>query len=102
MLSNAYFLAKFRFDAAENEPAKNLQKFANFPNFLEALDLSIRRPPVHPVHARTYGLGRSDLPGPHLRGLVPSERAEPQQHRARKLTVGLEMNTQIVSMSFLK
>ena len=27
MLSNAYFLAKFRFDTAENEPAKNLQKF---------------------------------------------------------------------------
>ena len=30
MLSNAYFLAKIRFDTAENEPAKNLQKFANF------------------------------------------------------------------------
>ena len=26
MLSNAYFLAKFRFHTAENEPAKNLQK----------------------------------------------------------------------------
>ena len=25
MLSNAHFLAKFRFDTAENEPAKNLQ-----------------------------------------------------------------------------
>ena len=25
MLSNAYFLANFRFDIAENEPAKNLQ-----------------------------------------------------------------------------
>ena len=33
MLSNAYFLAKFRFDTAENEPAKNLQNFANVPNF---------------------------------------------------------------------
>ena len=42
MLSNAYFLAKFRFDTAENEPVKNLQnfckilqnfaKFANFAN----------------------------------------------------------------------
>ena len=30
MLSNAYFLAKIRFDTAENEPANNLQKFANF------------------------------------------------------------------------
>ena len=29
MQSNAYFLAKFRFDTAENEPAKNLQFFAN-------------------------------------------------------------------------
>ena len=29
MLSNAYFLAKFRFDTAENEPAKNLQNFAS-------------------------------------------------------------------------
>ena len=33
MLSNAYFLAKFRFDTAENEPAKNLPNFANFANF---------------------------------------------------------------------
>ena len=28
MLSNTYFLANFRFDTAENEPAKNLQIFA--------------------------------------------------------------------------
>ena len=28
MLSNAYFLAKFHFDTAENEPAKRLQNFA--------------------------------------------------------------------------
>ena len=33
MLSNAYFLAKFRFDTAENEPAKNFQNFANFEIF---------------------------------------------------------------------
>ena len=32
MLSNAYFLAKFRFDTAENEPAKNLQNFQNYVN----------------------------------------------------------------------
>ena len=35
MLSNAYFLAKFRFDIAENEPAKNLAKFAKFCQFLQ-------------------------------------------------------------------
>ena len=40
MLSNAYFLTKFRFDTAEDEPAKNLHKLcknsfkiANFANF---------------------------------------------------------------------
>ena len=37
MLSNAYFLAKFRFDTAENEPAKNLQNCAkNLPNFIRS------------------------------------------------------------------
>ena len=30
MLSNAYFLAQFRFDTAEKEPAKNHKKFQNF------------------------------------------------------------------------
>ena len=35
MLSNAYFLANFRFDTAENEPAKNLQNFAKFANFAD-------------------------------------------------------------------
>ena len=34
MLSNAYFLAKFRFDTAKNEPAKNLQNFAKFANLV--------------------------------------------------------------------
>ena len=33
MLSNAYFLAKFRFDTAENEPAKNLQNLQNLQEF---------------------------------------------------------------------
>ena len=33
MLSNAYFLANFRFDTAENEFAKNLQNFAKIANF---------------------------------------------------------------------
>ena len=37
MLSNAYFLAKFRFDTAENEPAKNLQNFAKFCKILQNL-----------------------------------------------------------------
>ena len=49
MLSNAYFLAKFRFDTAENEPAKNLQNFQKNVFFGNAffenppLDLPARR-----------------------------------------------------------
>ena len=35
MLSNAYFLAKFPFDTAENEPAKNLRIFVKFANFAD-------------------------------------------------------------------
>ena len=34
MLSNAYFLAKFRFGTAENEPAKILQFFPKFSKIL--------------------------------------------------------------------
>ena len=41
MLSNAYFLAKFRFDTAENEPAINLQKFTKFANFANPNPLTI-------------------------------------------------------------
>ena len=43
MLSNAYFLAEFRFDTAENEPAKKLQilqkHIATFANFATARSL---------------------------------------------------------------
>ena len=42
MLSNAYFLAKFRLGTAGNEPAKNLQNFANFRIIFPILDLSCR------------------------------------------------------------
>ena len=41
MLSNAYFLAKFRFDTAENEPAKNLQNFAKIANFADPNPLTL-------------------------------------------------------------
>ena len=37
MLSHAYFLAKIRFDTAENEPAKNLQKFCKILQILPIL-----------------------------------------------------------------
>ena len=47
MLSNAYFLAKFRFDTAENEPAKNLQN-----NYICKKPLQ-NLPIFPPLHKRT-------------------------------------------------
>ena len=46
MLSNAYFLAKFRFDTAENEPAKNLQKFCKMLQIILPILLNLT-PKVH-------------------------------------------------------
>ena len=71
MLSNAYFLAKFRFDTAENEPAQNLQKFVQilpiltFFQFLPGLPQHGGRPPAG-LPAR-----RAD---PGERGAGPRER----------------------------
>ena len=49
MLSNAYFLAKFRFDTAENEPAKNLK------NLLILLTLTPLTRSTDGSHARQVG-----------------------------------------------
>ena len=75
MLSNAYFLAKFRFDTAENEPAKNLQNFRKM-HFSEldptpgaagrGLGLSERAAPPRrtglPVAARRSSMGSPSSP----------------------------------------
>ena len=72
MLSNAYFLAKFRFDTAENEPAKNLQNFAAFLNFANPspsptnLGRPLRRPALRDdANARARGRSR-EVPEPRL------------------------------------
>ena len=50
MLLKAYFLAKFRFDTAENESAKKLQKiYTNFAANLVVLALRVRGLPEHDV-----------------------------------------------------
>ena len=56
MLSNAYFLAKFRFDTPENELAKHLQKFdsANLSD-CAAGSRSGGRGPLPPVERRAPG-----------------------------------------------
>ena len=67
MLSNAYFLAKFRFDTAENEPAKNLQNFANFAdsNSVTAREKSRSVQPIGSPAARIRARpGRAGAPSP--------------------------------------
>ena len=61
MLSNAYFLAKFRFDTAENEPAKNFQNFANFPGDLARLPLDVLRRGGRGHGAALLGQGVTEL-----------------------------------------
>ena len=60
MLSNAYFLAKFRFDTAENEPAKNLQNFAKFANFADPKPLTLLLLEVAEL-ARKWALSVSEV-----------------------------------------
>ena len=79
-LSNAYFLAKFGFDTAENEPVKNLQNFANFAkiaNFADPNPLPLRanaaRSPRSPRRSRS----RRRRP----RGSAPAGRLAPMLFR---------------------
>ena len=69
MLSNAYFLAKFRFDTAENEPVKNLQNFANFPNLANP----------NPSARAQSAAGGVERGAPSLRG----RRRRPRRRRRR-------------------
>ena len=59
MLSNAYFLAKFRFDTAENEPAKNLQNFRKMHFSKNAFFVARNRQPAR----STAGAGGPAEPG---------------------------------------
>ena len=71
MLSNAYFLAKIRFDTVENEPAKNLQKtIANFATpILKEPSIDLVRVEVVPDGGRRGGpRGRELGPAPEARG----------------------------------
>ena len=79
MLSNAYFLAKFRFGTAENEPAKNLQILlilSNFPNFADARRRAARPARRSPGAPRRRRPGRRGRPG-------GSSRARPREAREK-------------------
>ena len=69
MLSNAYFLAEFRFDTAENEPAKNLQNF--------------RKMHFRKMDLRSPGRPRGLPPGPDPSSLlIQNQRLQMQIDRA--------------------
>ena len=77
MLSNAYFLAKFRFDTAENEPAKNLQNFAKFVNFADPNPLTLVVPEVvAPLVEEAESAALKAAEVMRLRGGPPSIRGE--------------------------
>ena len=84
MLSNAYFLAKFRFDTAENEPAKTLQNFAKFANFADPNPLTLtlavrgRWPPRRaPTASRAASVRRARRrPGAQPAGALFEARAD--------------------------
>ena len=105
MLSNAYFLAKFRFDTAENEPAKNLQKFANFadPNPLtrkvspvDVLPVKVRellRRAAHAAEEAALGLAAHAVPEAEaVPGLDPDVRVhDPHLQRERSAKIKLKI-----------
>ena len=62
MLSNAYFLAKFRFDTAENEPAKNLQNFRKM-HFSKMHAEVHAACPHRPTHEDAHGRGMDSAGG---------------------------------------
>ena len=57
MLSNAYFLAKFRFDTTENEPAKDLQKQLLILLTLHATSRAGRKGGDPPARSSPSGVG---------------------------------------------
>ena len=63
MLSNAYFLAKFRFDTSENEPAKKMLIFLGLVILRICWDLPARR---------EVGLGEEEAAEPEVLGPLPS------------------------------
>ena len=71
MLSNAYFLANFRFDTAENDPAKNLQELAQknvrglvrgFPRAVRVRRVAVLRVPGRDRRGRRRRRGPKILP----------------------------------------
>ena len=87
MLSNAYFLAKFRFDTAENEPAKNLQKFAKNLQFCHFVNFANPNPLPLSLTGAFLGRGAAEpgagaaLAGPRRReGAGAAPGADPRSY----------------------
>ena len=101
MLSNAYFLAKFRFDTAENEPSKNLQNFVKFVNFADPnpniyFPSKVRAVRRWSPNARASWRFQAFRGGAGRRRVGATVRRDRQQHRAqhaaRRLELGCSTN----------
>ena len=60
MLQNAYWLAKFVFDTAENEPSKSLQnsrEWSENPDVFNYVNFAVRKPEVGPLGSVPDGHG---------------------------------------------
>ena len=95
MLSNAYFLAKFRFDTAENEPAKNLQnlqKMQNLPILINFANFATQKPVqadrVGVAPARAEGQQREPHEGPRGERARHLERTSRGRTRADRRGIG--------------
>ena len=92
MLSNAYFLAKFRFDTAENEPAKNLQNFRKM-HFLKMHFLKMHFSKIHAFSKNAFSKNAfsknafSKNAHRKRRGPVPGAAAEVQQRGPQRCEV---------------
>ena len=123
MLSNYYFLAKFRFDTAENEPAKDLQLIARFANFApatlarcDAAQAAMRTTQMLPSIAKGQGphllLGapypsRADYPILQILEKCRQDLARFRLYRHRSLQVNTRFEAffkidQIIELTFLK
>ena len=87
MLSNASFLAKIRFDTAENEPATNLQNLLIFPT-LQREGGAHRVPAAHGAGAAGPPRARAPRARPRVPARGPLARARALAHELARHELG--------------
>ena len=89
---NAYFLAKFRFDTAENEPAKNFANFGKFANFANPNPGTHRRSSRRPQRTEPRPLAQARREGSaRLLGATCNHESATQGHFGRASSPSQEL-----------